>query len=397
MKRLLFIASQAPFPAYNGGKIKTLHTIKLLSRHYQVDVVFQTSNKDDYTQTIRLGKLIKRTSWKGFINPNLGFWQNTNFRLKSLLHVSSPYLSSFNNPTMQKYISLILKLKTYSTIHIDNIAYVPSLPTKQYPIVYEEAEILYILMLQKAKQLSSLFSKSVMYNEAFLTFLYEYYWYQKLHTVFSVSTEDEQIIRNQFHISRCHTILFNYYPVNISRMNEKNNLLFIANLEWFANQDALLWFCNEIFPLIKVKHPNCIFHIIGKIPKNIINQIQSLDHIQIHGFLLKIPTHIIQSSISVFPFRIGSGLRLKALYALTQGIPIISTKLGISGLPLQKNYHYLPAETVLEFIHQISCTVKDPTLCRTISTHGRIFVKQYFNNKYSNKKLLNIYDHIMNN
>ncbi len=60
------------------------------------------------------------------------------------------------------------------------------------------------------------------------------------------------------------------------------------------------------------------------------------------------------------PVLSGSGTRLKALEAMAQGLPLISTTLGVEGIELRPEEHFLRADTAEEFALGIRKILGDP-------------------------------------
>jgi glycosyltransferase involved in cell wall biosynthesis len=77
-------------------------------------------------------------------------------------------------------------------------------------------------------------------------------------------------------------------------------------------------------------------------------------------------------------------VRIKALTALQNGLPIVSTKLGVDGLGLVENQHYLNAETSQEFANQVTKLLQNKALRDKIS-QAEI---KHFNENYSIKNYL---------
>jgi glycosyltransferase involved in cell wall biosynthesis len=62
------------------------------------------------------------------------------------------------------------------------------------------------------------------------------------------------------------------------------------------------------------------------------------------GYVDDIREPVLEGSVSVIPLRVGSGTRLKAFEAVALGRPIISTTIGVEGLPLEPGKHCLIAD-----------------------------------------------------
>ena len=53
--------------------------------------------------------------------------------------------------------------------------------------------------------------------------------------------------------------------------------VFVGNMRTLQNQDAVLYFVNEIYPLIKNKEKDVEFHIVGAEPPEKIRQLAKSD------------------------------------------------------------------------------------------------------------------------
>ncbi len=165
--------------------------------------------------------------------------------------------------------------------------------------------------------------------------------------------------------------------------------MFIGYLEWPPNEVAVRWFGENILTLVNQEMPKIKFHVVGnKNPR--LDDLRVNKNIIFHGHQKNIDRYLAKSKIFVLPFQTGAGVRLKSLTALQNGIPLVSTKMGVDGLKLSKNKHYLLAETEKEFAKKIIELLNNKNLRNKIS----LAQKKYFSNNYSinnNKYLINDY------
>jgi len=130
-------------------------------------------------------------------------------------------------------------------------------------------------------------------------------------------------------------------PINIYKkikMNdisfkERKNLLFVGGFSHTPNIDAVLWFCNEILPLVLVKHPEIKINIVGSNMPDEIKQKDS-ENIVIKGYVTDDELRKIYnfSRISVVPLRYGAGIKGKIIEAIYNQIPVITTSIGAEGI-----------------------------------------------------------------
>jgi GT2 family glycosyltransferase len=138
-----------------------------------------------------------------------------------------------------------------------------------------------------------------------------------------------------------------------SQLKTIKRILFLGGLQHTPNLDAITWFLNDIYPLVKKEWPDVVFNIAGShIPK----EIQDLDDgesIHIAGFVDDLDSYFDSDSIFVAPIRFGAGLKGKIAMALSYGVPVVTTTLGAEGIGLTHGENVLIADTDTDFVREI--------------------------------------------
>ncbi len=111
-----------------------------------------------------------------------------------------------------------------------------------------------------------------------------------------------------------------------------NKICFIGNMRSMQNQDAVIYFVNDIFPLIKKRKPNAKFHIVGSLPPANITALASRDVI-VTGFVDDLQAYISDSCLAVAPVRVAAGIQNKVLVAMGCGLPVVMTSLISQAVP----------------------------------------------------------------
>lgn len=119
----------------------------------------------------------------------------------------------------------------------------------------------------------------------------------------------------------------------ITDFNERKDILFVGGFAHSPNIDGILWFANEVMPLIREKNSEIRLIVVGS---NVSKEIHSLGRpdISIKGFVTDKELDQLYRSVrfSIIPLRFGSGLKGKTVEALSKALPIVSTSFGIEGL-----------------------------------------------------------------
>jgi len=145
---------------------------------------------------------------------------------------------------------------------------------------------------------------------------------------------------------------------------------FLGSLDWQPNQDAVLWFVQEIFPLIRKSIPNVQFHLAGRnMPQDFLN---GLNMEGIH-YLGEIPDawQFLQSlTCMVVPLRSGAGMRLKILEAMAAACPVISTHIGAEGIQALPDTHICIANDAQQFAFQTLNVLQSPQVQSDLSKNA---------------------------
>jgi glycosyltransferase involved in cell wall biosynthesis len=139
---------------------------------------------------------------------------------------------------------------------------------------------------------------------------------------------------------------------SIERNNiEPFSILFLGALNRFENQDAIIWFVDNMFPEIIKIYPNTKLYIVGGNPSNKIIGLQS-ENIEVTGFVDSLKIYFEKAHVAIVPLRYGAGVKIKTLETLAAKIPTISTTVGAEGIPSDNNLLVCDTETL--FVKKIN-------------------------------------------
>jgi sugar transferase (PEP-CTERM/EpsH1 system associated) len=114
----------------------------------------------------------------------------------------------------------------------------------------------------------------------------------------------------------------------------EQDLVFTAKMDFRPNVDAVLWFSQEVLPLIRRESPETRFWAVGKSPHPRLAPLAQEPGIELTGWVEDVRPYIAGAGVYVIPLRIGGGTRLKVLEAMAMGKAIVSTTLGCEGFDL---------------------------------------------------------------
>jgi glycosyltransferase involved in cell wall biosynthesis len=159
-------------------------------------------------------------------------------------------------------------------------------------------------------------------------------------------------------------------------------LVFTGKMDYRPNIDAALWFAHEVLPLVVAAEPRALFQLVGMNPHARLDELRSNPNVQITGAVPDTRPYIAAAAVYVIPMRVGGGTRFKALEAMACGKAIVSTSLGIEGIPVHNEQQLLLADSAEDFAAAILRLVadlrRDAALQQRLGAEARAFVEQHY-------------------
>ena len=173
---------------------------------------------------------------------------------------------------------------------------------------------------------------------------------------------------------------------------DKDSIVFTGVMDYKPNVDAVLFFVEEIFPLILEQNPKVIFSVVGKNPTKEIQDLKS-SNIIITGFVDDISEYILNCSVYVSPLITGAGLKNKILEAMALRKPIVCTPISLDGIIVESEFHLLCKDSPRDFAKSVCLLLNNDKLRTKLVTNAYEFVK----NEHSWNHIYSLYNKVLFN
>jgi polysaccharide biosynthesis protein PslH len=171
-----------------------------------------------------------------------------------------------------------------------------------------------------------------------------------------------------------------------------NTLLFCGGLDWYPNSDAMVYFFDEIWPLLTRQLPEVRVVVVGRKPPQWLKELSAADpRVAVTGFVADARKYFQGATAYFCPIRQGGGTRLKILDALAMGMPLVGTTFSCSGIAVQHDKHVLLADTPEAFAAQTLRVLADRSLRAKLAARGRELVCNEYSWSVVGKTLLVAY------
>jgi glycosyltransferase involved in cell wall biosynthesis len=108
------------------------------------------------------------------------------------------------------------------------------------------------------------------------------------------------------------------------------------------------------------------------------------------GFVDDVRPFVQNAHVYVIPLRVGGGTRIKVFEAMAMGCPVVSTRIGVEGLPVEHDRHYLEADSGDAMAVAILSLLDD----RERSAHLSLQARKYVEENMSARRAASVFEQI---
>jgi glycosyltransferase involved in cell wall biosynthesis len=403
--KVLVIPDHRLYPVDSGGahaqlafleKLQHLHRVDLFVRPDNIDPAdlkqFQSRFPNITLLTTGYTKQTKLQKLKTFIQKTKRKFSGKDhaYKIRKLRFLNGLIQ---NRPDIVDEISRLARQKQYDIIQVEHsgnmglINVLPEGPKKIF--VHHE--------IANSRVYGDL--QSIGYSEAFSNYVadaalqVEKNWLSKYDGIITLSNEDAEALQSMGIEAPMQVAgqfaLFEEELKNVYECSNNPKLLFVGGEAHYPNKEGLTWFLREVYPLVKKHKSDCAIRITGKWSDAYKKEFAADTSIEFIGFVDHL-AKVYKDSILVTPIRIGSGIRIKIITAFAAGVPVVSTALGVSGIPgIINNDNVLIADDPVAFAEGIIHLLKDSVLQKSLSEKAfQLAESAYKNSNFAEQRAL---------
>ena len=131
-------------------------------------------------------------------------------------------------------------------------------------------------------------------------------------------------------------------------------------------------------PWVLARRSDATFRLLGPHPPAELQTLARPPAVEVAGFVPDLGAELHAATAFVAPIRSGGGMRVKLLEAMAAGCPVVTTALGLNGIPAADGREALVAETDEEIAAAALRLASDPDLAARIGAAGRALVEREF-------------------
>ncbi len=395
--KILFLSPTVPYPLTDGGRIRVFNLLKQIAQKNDVTLLAletQPTDADSITHIQDLGirvHLVLNSSTLPRVSLSTLF--SSFFKRQPIT------VARYNVPVYREKLKELLSAETFDLVHYEMFHTAQFYSETDLPRVLSQQNVDSAIWRRLKGETSNLFYKCAYWTQQLAFQRYERVISPKFDAVTCTSDIDAAVFQEHCRKNVVKVIpngvdITHYHP-NFSS-EAPAHLIYIGSMDWYPNEDAVSFFVEKVLPQIQDKVPDVKFSIVGGNPSTRVQRLAEREKVVVTGRVPEIKPYFSEATVFVVPLRIGSGTRLKILEALAMGKAVVSTTVGAEGLALRDGEEIFIADEPKLFAEAVTQLLTDSSLRRKIGENGRARVEQDYDWRNIGKKLLDVYEAVIN-
>jgi GT2 family glycosyltransferase len=174
--------------------------------------------------------------------------------------------------------------------------------------------------------------------------------------------------------------------------NHDARLLFVGGFNHYPNREGIIWFVQEVLPIVRRHFPDVVLDIAGSKPPAEVLAL-ACTGVNVLGYVSD--EHLEQlyaaATMAVAPLRYGAGVKGKVIEAMASGVPMATTSIGAQGIDVGDCALFL-GDSPAELARAIAQGLQD----RIEATHRTRIAIQFIRDHYSSKALKDMFARLIN-
>lgn len=174
-----------------------------------------------------------------------------------------------------------------------------------------------------------------------------------------------------------------------------SRLTFVGSEGHYPNLDAVVWFCREVAPCLRNQGFHFTFQVVGPWKSPCVKELQaSCPEMELVGYVEDLHSFL-NGSIVLVPIRIGSGMRMKILDAISSKAPFVTTTKGVEGIDFRHEEECLIADGASGFASAIIRLAGDEKLQVKLAGQAISRLQKLYDPQEMLERRLDIYSKIL--
>ena len=392
--RVLFITEQFPLPLHDGGNLRTYHLLNGLASRHEVTLLSHTPKGD--TQLNSLSSLCRVVTVPR--KPKLARF-GSNLLRKGLRQPL--FLLKNRSHALLRRADCLLRTEAYDIIHFNHLDTACFALERHWPqaTVFDSHNCLSDLAGTAQTPRCGLMRRAVLIREQNLLSTAERATCARMNVTL-VCSDVERSSFQRLWPDRRYEVVPNgvdtdYFIPENDEGERSGVLVFTGAMSYWPNEQAALYFCREILPILRRQNRNARIFLVGKQPTSRVQALHDGETVIVTGEVEDVRPYVRNAQVVVVPLQHGAGTRLKILEAFAMRKAVVSTTLGAEGIPAIDGRNILLADNPTQFAAQVARLLEQPSLRLSLASSALRLAQDQFDWISIQRRLLPVYSDLL--
>jgi polysaccharide biosynthesis protein PslH len=399
--KILFLTQVLPYPLVGGAKIRAYYMLRHLAQQYAVTLVSFVREDDRPEDVAHLAKFCTAVHTVPMVRSR---WRDALGLLASVTSGQPAAITRDRVPAMQRLLARLVRETAFDVVHADQTA------MAQYALhaseqsaaqghrprtLLDQHNAMYLLVARQAA-LERGPARLIWRREARLFRRYELGLLRDFDHVLWVTAEDleaaarlatEEGDNVAFDRAKQTVVPICVDPEGVAPVvpaADAAEIVHLGTMFWPPNVEGVLWFAEQVLPLVLAKLPNAHFTVAGKGPPPAVQALAEpgspvAGRVDVAGFVPDALPLLQQARAFIVPVRAGGGMRVKIVDGWQWALPVISTTIGAEGIETRNGENILLADSAEAFAAAVVRVLTDDRLAAALRANGRRWVETHYN------------------
>jgi glycosyltransferase involved in cell wall biosynthesis len=393
--KVLLLTQVLPFPPDSGPKVKTWNLVKWLAeRGHETTLVSFVRGESER----ELGALRRYCQAVQAIPMRRGVLRDGGHLLASLASGQPFVIRRDRRAAMQRVVEGLARTTRFDVVHIDQLNMAQYAHCAPGVFTVLDAHNALWLLYQRLAATGSGGPRRILLEREWRRLRdYEGRIGRSVDVVLAVSAEDREALRAVMGAGadiRVLPIAVDPDEVGVlARRADADRIVHVGTMFWPPNADGVRWFVRAVFPRIRAARPQAAFDVIGARPPRAVRALaEPGSGVHVTGYVADPTPYLERAAVMVVPVLAGSGMRVKILNALAQGLPVVTTTLGCEGIAAQAGTHLLVADRPEDFAAATLRVLGDRALADALARNGRRLLETRYDYRQAYAPLAEVYE-----
>jgi sugar transferase (PEP-CTERM/EpsH1 system associated) len=151
-------------------------------------------------------------------------------------------------------------------------------------------------------------------------------------------------------------------------------IVFTGQMDYAPNVAAVQLFARDVMPLIRARHPQAGFAIVGRAPVADVRALDGQHGTRVTGEVADVRPWLAGADVVVAPLLIARGVQNKVLEAMAMARPVVLTPEAATGIDAEDGVHFAIADGAPAFASHVLGLIADRAAAQAMGAAARGFV-----------------------